>query len=132
MNHPVILFDGVCNLCNGVVNFVIRHDSKNIFRFATLQSETGRQLLNQYHFTSPDLRSFILIDNAIVYEKSSAAFHVLKYLPWYWKVFRVFGIIPLFIRNGVYDFVARNRYKWFGRKEVCMIPTPAIKQKFLN
>jgi len=132
VNHPVILFDGVCNLCNGAVNFVIRHDTKNIFRFATLQSQAGQQFLHQFDFTSPDMRSFVLIDNGKAYQKSTAALRVLKYLPWHLKAFRVFLIVPSFIRNGVYDIIARHRYKWFGKKEVCMVPTAELKAKFLH
>ncbi|MFL5772536.1 MAG: thiol-disulfide oxidoreductase DCC family protein [Flavisolibacter sp.] len=131
-NHPIVLFDGVCNLCNASVNFLIRQDKKNVFRFATLQSETGKKLLGTHHPPNYLNHSFILIDRGKSYEKSSAALKLVNHLPWYWKTFKIFWIIPPFIRNFVYDFIARNRYRWFGRKDVCMVPSPSLKDKFLD
>lgn len=128
---PVILFDGVCNFCNGSVNFVIRNDAQRRFRFAPLQSEAGQQLLKTYGLSQQDFDSFVLVDGGKVYKKSSAALRVMNSLPWYWKPLQVFRIVPRFIRDAVYDFIARHRYKWFGKKEVCMIPTPAVRSLFL-
>jgi len=122
-DHPVILFDGVCNFCNGAVNFVLRQDKKGIFKFAPLQSEAGRKLLQQYNLSTKDFDSFVLIDNGKVYKKSSASLQVLNKLPWYWKVTQILKFIPAVLRNAVYDFIAKNRYKWFGKKEKCMVPT---------
>lgn len=129
---PVILFDGVCNFCNAGVNFIIRHDRKNIFRFAALQSKAGQQLSEQYHLPTTDFDSFILIDNAKVYTRSSAGIRVFSKLPWHWRWTQVFWIVPKFVRDGVYDFIARNRYKWFGKKDQCMIPTPEVRSRFLT
>jgi len=129
---PIILFDGVCNFCNGSVNFLIRQDKKNVFRFAALQSQTAQKLLPQYKKQKKGFESFVLMQDGKAYEKSSAALKVLKKLPWYWKWAQVFWIVPKFIRDGVYDVIARNRYKWFGKKEECMIPTSEVRNRFLD
>ena len=129
---PIILFDGVCNFCNGSVNFLIRRDKKNVFRFAALQSQTAQKLLAQYKKQKKGFESFVLMQDGKAYEKSSAALKVLKKLPWYWKWAQVFWIVPKFIRDGVYDVIARNRYKWFGKKEECMIPTSEVRNRFLD
>ena len=130
-DHPVILFDGVCNFCNAVVKFVVRQDKKKIFRFAALQSPAGETLLKKYQLDWQRRDSFVLIDNAKVYQRSSAALRLYGKLSWYWKWTQLFWIIPRFLRDGIYDLIARNRYKWFGKKEVCMIPTPELKERFL-
>jgi predicted DCC family thiol-disulfide oxidoreductase YuxK len=129
---PIILFDGVCNFCNAGVNFVIRQDKKNIFRFAALQSGTGRRLAEQYDLPKKDFDSFILIENDKVYNRSSAGLKVFNRLPWYWKWTQLFSIVPKTVRDAMYDFIARKRYKWFGKKEECMIPTPEVHNRFLN
>ena len=129
--HPIILFDGVCNFCNAAINFIIRQDSRKIFRFAALQSAAGQQLLKQYQLPTINFGSFILIDNGAVYQKSAAALKVYSQLAWYWKWTQIFWIVPAFVRNGVYDVIAKNRYKWFGKKDACMIPTPDIRNRFL-
>ena len=130
-NHPVILFDGVCNFCNAGVNFIIRQDKKNIFRFAALQSEAGQKLLAKHNLPMKEFESFVLIDEGKVYQKSSAGLKVYGKLPWYWKWTKVFWLVPKFIRNTVYDFIAKNRYRWFGKKEQCLIPTQEVKNRFL-
>jgi predicted DCC family thiol-disulfide oxidoreductase YuxK len=129
--HPVILFDGVCNFCNGAINFVLKHDRKGIFRFAALQSEAGQKLLKQYHLSTNDFESFILLDDGQVYKKSSASLRVLNKLPWYWKEIQILKIIPRIFSDAIYDFIAKHRYKWFGKKEQCMVPTPEIRSRFL-
>ncbi len=129
--HPVILFDGVCNFCNASVNFIIRQDKRKAFRFAALQSVAGQQLLQHYQLPSSDFGSFILIDNGKVYQKSAAGLRVYRQLSWYWQWTQLFWIVPAFIRNAVYDVIARNRYQWFGKKESCMIPTPEVRNRFL-
>ena len=129
---PIILFDGVCNFCNAGINFIIQQDKKSIFRFAALQSKPGQQLAEQYHLPKTDFDSFILIENGKVYNRSTAAFKIYNKLPWYWKWTQVFWIIPKSIRDAIYDFIARNRYKWFGKKEVCMIPNPGLSSRFLD
>lgn len=132
IDHPIIFFDGVCNLCTGVVKFVIRHDPKRRFRFASLQSEVGQQLLKQYNLPSEEFGSFILFEKGEVYTKSTAALTVAKNLNGLLPVWHTFIILPKFIRDGVYNLVARNRYKWFGKKEECWIPTPALNELFIN
>jgi predicted DCC family thiol-disulfide oxidoreductase YuxK len=132
MDNPVILFDGVCNYCNSMVNFIIRQDKKRKFRFAALQSNAGQQVLDQYHLASNHLDSFILVDGGKTYQRSTAALRLYNKLPWYWKWSQVFWIVPKFLRDGVYDFIARNRYKWFGKKEQCMVPTVQVRERFLD
>lgn len=129
--HPIILFDGVCNLCSGSVQFIIKHDPKHQFRFASLQGEFGQQVLHQFNLPMQEFGSFILLENGVVYTKSSAALRVTKKLSGLWSGFYAFMIVPSLIRNAVYDVVAKNRYKWFGKKEACWIPTPELKDLFL-
>ena len=130
--QSIILFDGVCNFCNSSVNFVIRRDSKNRFQFAALQSNTGKALLKQYHLPENQLDSFVLIEDNEAHTQSTGALKVCKHLSGAWPIFYVFILIPAFIRNGIYHFIAKNRYKWFGKKDACMIPTSAVKSKFLD
>lgn len=101
------------------------------FRFAALQSEAGQALLAQYGLSKENLDTFILLDNGKVYRRSTAALRVGNNLPWYWQWTQVFRIVPPFIRDGVYNFIARNRYKWFGKKATCMLPTPGMQSRFL-
>jgi len=129
----IILFDGVCNLCNSSVQFVIKRDKKDVFRYAALQSEVGQQLVNQRHIDTSKVDSIILIEPGVAYfTKSDAALEIAKDLGGIWKLSAIFTWIPTSIRNSIYDFVAKNRYKWFGKKESCMIPTPELKAKFLD
>ena len=116
---PLILYDGVCNLCNYSVRFVVKNDKKRVFKMASLQSELGQQFLAKHHLDEKSFSSFILVDNEKVYFKSTAALKVVKKLNGLVKLFYIFIIIPPFIRNFIYDIVARNRYKWFGRSDVC-------------
>jgi predicted DCC family thiol-disulfide oxidoreductase YuxK len=132
MDNPVILFDGVCNLCNSAINFVLRHDKKGIFRFASLQSEAGKQLLAAHHLDSKELNSFFLVDKGKVYKKSAAALRVMNYFAWYWKELQILRIVPYFLRDAIYDFIAANRYKWFGKRNECMVPTPELQERFLR
>tara|TARA_B100000945_G_C20184288_1_gene503851 strand:+ start:283 stop:681 length:399 start_codon:yes stop_codon:yes gene_type:complete len=132
MKDKIILFDGVCNLCNGAINFIIKHDPKGIFKFASLQGETGKQLLAQHNIDPQETDSIVLIDNDQVSVKSSAALRIAKNLNQGYPLLFGFMIIPTFIRNGVYDFIAANRYKWFGKKESCMLPTPELRTRFLD
>lgn len=130
-DHKIILFDGVCNLCNGAVTYIIRRDKKNLFKFAALQSEIGQQLISKFNIDTSKVDSIILIDGEKHYEKSSAALRIAKYLSGAYPLLFGFMILPKFIRNAVYDYIAKNRYKWFGKKESCMIPTAELKSKFL-
>ncbi len=132
MDNTVILFDGVCNFCNYWVNFAIRHDRKNKLKFTPLQGETAKQLLPQFHINPTSLSSVIFIDDGKAYTQSSAAIQICKHLNGGWKLFYGLIIIPKFIRDFLYNIIARNRYKWFGKKESCMIPTPELKGRFLD
>ena len=115
-----------------MVNFIIRQDKKNIFRFATLQSAAGKKLLEVYNIDWKKDDSFVVIENGKAYQKSSATLKLYNKLPWYWKWTQVFWIVPRFIRDSIYNLIAANRYRWFGKKEKCMIPTPEMKQRFLE
>jgi len=128
----IILFDGVCNLCNRGVQFIIKKDKKKKFLFASLQGKTGQELLKKIELPSSVFNSFILIDGDKIYTRSTAALRIAKQLPGGWKFFYGFMIIPGFIRNAVYNWIARNRYKWFGERDECMIPTPELKERFLD
>ena len=131
-SYSIILFDGVCNLCDGVVQFVLKKDKKNRFRFAALQSERGTALLKQFGLSTTDYNSFVLIESGHVYQKSTAALHVLKGLGGVWVLLYGFIIFPRPIRDYIYDWVARNRYQFFGKKDECMLPTPEIRARFLK
>ncbi|PVW15613.1 thiol-disulfide oxidoreductase DCC family protein [Marixanthomonas spongiae] len=129
--HKIILFDGVCNLCNSSVIFAIKRDKNDVFRFAALQSEIGEELTSKLNIDTSKTDSIILIDGDAHYEKSSAALCIAKHLSGGWPLLYAFIIIPKFIRDSVYNFIAKNRYKWYGKKESCMIPTPELQAKFL-
>ena len=126
-----ILFDGVCNLCNGFVKFVIKRDPKARFRFGALSSETARELLKDagVHGSIPD--SIVLIQDGHVYFRSDAPLRIVRGLTFPWPLFAVFAVVPRVIRDRVYDFIAAHRYRWFGRRDVCMVPTPEVKDRFL-
>ena len=130
--NPVILFDGVCNLCNGSVQFVIRHDANKIFRFASLQSNEAARLLKEFNFSETNWDSFILIENGKLFTRSTAALRVTRHLSAPYSLLYAAIIVPAFIRNWVYDVIARNRYRWFGKKSQCMMPTEELKSRFLN
>ena len=132
ISHPIIFFDGVCNLCTGTVQFVIRHDPKHHFRFASLQSEIGQQLLKEYNLPTEEFGSFILFEDGKVYTKSTAALRVTRKLNGLWPVVYTNIVFPLFIRDGIYNLIAKNRYRWFGKKEACWIPTPELNKLFIN
>lgn len=129
--NPIILFDGVCNLCNSSVQFVIRKDKKKQFRFASLQSDAGEKLLSVYHLNRNGYDSFVLIDKGNAYVRSTAALKVAQKLSGAWKLLYIFIIVPAFIRNAIYNLIAQNRYKWFGKKDSCMIPSPELHSRFL-
>lgn len=130
-DHKIILFDGVCNLCNGSVNFFITRDKKDIFRFAALQSDIGIGLQKKLNIDHENIESFILIDGNKYYRKSTAALKVAGILGFPYNLLYPLLLIPPFIRNIVYNIIAKYRYKWFGRKEYCRVPTPEEKAKFL-
>jgi predicted DCC family thiol-disulfide oxidoreductase YuxK len=131
-NKKIVLFDGVCNLCDNAVQYVIKHDKKDIFRFVALQSDLGKEILNYLKVDTSKMDSIILYEPGVAYfYKSDAALEIVKDLNVFLKWSVVFKIIPSSLRNPIYDYVARNRYKWFGKKEACMIPTEEMKAKFL-
>tara|TARA_R110002051_G_scaffold56046_9_gene104048 strand:- start:47307 stop:47714 length:408 start_codon:yes stop_codon:yes gene_type:complete len=132
-NKKIILFDGVCNLCNSSVQFVIKRDYQDIFRYAALQSEAGKKLLLERNIDPLDIDSIILIDpNIAYYTKSTAALEIGKNLKGISTLSSILLWLPESFRNIVYDFIASNRYKWYGKKEFCMVPTAELKNKFLN
>ncbi|MEO8412529.1 MAG: thiol-disulfide oxidoreductase DCC family protein [Ginsengibacter sp.] len=130
--QSIILFDGVCNLCNAAVQFVIKRDNSNQFVFASLQSGEGKKILAEHNFPGNEMHSFILVENRKLYDRSTAALRVVKKLNGIWGLLYSLIIVPKFIRDGVYNIIARNRYRWFGRKDECMIPTPELRAKFLS
>ncbi len=128
--HGIILFDGVCNLCDGFVQRIIAADQKDFFRFASLQSNAGKDLLKPYPHLQ-DLKSIVYLEGNKTYTKSTAALKIASHLNGIWTVLLLGYVFPKFIRDKGYNLVAKYRYKWFGRKEQCMVPTPALKTKFL-
>lgn len=128
----VIFFDGVCNLCNGFVQFVIKHDRSNKFYFSSLQSGPGVHLLESLPQTGKTPDSIMLYSEGRVYSESTAVLRIMGQLSGILPLAGLFLVVPKFIRDTIYKWIARNRYKWFGRKEMCMIPTPALKQKFID
>lgn len=133
MEKPkIILFDGICNLCNSFVQRVIKNDSKNIFKFASLQSDFGQNFLKTNHLDHRELKTIILVDGEKFYTKSTAALKIGKELKGIYQISSILIWIPRPIRDFVYDIVSRNRYSWFGRQDSCWIPTPELKNKFIN
>jgi predicted DCC family thiol-disulfide oxidoreductase YuxK len=132
VQNPVILFDGVCNLCNGSVLFILNRDPSGIFRFAPLQSETGKNLLSKFDLPNDKLDSIILVENNEYYLRSTAALKILRRLGALWKIVYVFMLVPRPVRDYIYDIVARNRYKWYGKRAECMIPSSDIESRFLE
>ncbi|WP_158796759.1 thiol-disulfide oxidoreductase DCC family protein [Pedobacter sp. L105] len=131
MPHAIIFFDGVCNLCTGSVRFVISRDKKDLFRFAALQSDTALQQLQPFGFLTGKLNTVMLLENGRLYQRSAAALRIARRLNGGWPLLYAFIIVPAFIRDFVYDLIAENRYRIWGKQESCMIPTPALKAKFL-
>jgi predicted DCC family thiol-disulfide oxidoreductase YuxK len=129
---PVILFDGVCNVCNGFVQFVIARDPGARFQFAALQSDSARRLLARVDGLGQVPDSVVLVDRGRVYTRSSAALRIARGLPFPWSLARALIVVPRPLRDWVYDRVARHRYRWFGRKDVCMVPTPDLRARFLE
>ncbi|WP_405351989.1 thiol-disulfide oxidoreductase DCC family protein [Nonlabens sp. Asnod3-H03] len=130
--NDVILFDGVCNLCNGAVTFIIKRDRKNHFRFAALESDIGVLYLKKHNINPEEVDSIVLIRGERAYVKASAALRTAQKLSGLWPLLYILIIIPKFISNAIYDYIATNRYKWFGKQESCMIPTEELRDKFLH
>ncbi len=132
VKQPVILFDGVCNLCSSTVQFILKRDKKDTFRFASLQSDFGQSVLQKFNLPANTFNSFLLYQNGKIHTKSTGALLVARQLSGGWKLLFAFIIVPSFIRNSVYNVIAKKRYSWFGKKEACWIPSPALKAKFLG
>lgn len=130
-SHPILLFDGVCNLCNASVQWVLLRDRKDVFRFAAQQSDTGQAKLQQFGISSETYDTVVLIDGDRLYTRSDAALEVLRRLGGLYSFAVILKIIPRFIRNAVYNWIARNRYRWFGSQEQCMLPRPEWKARFI-
>jgi predicted DCC family thiol-disulfide oxidoreductase YuxK len=132
-NKQLILFDGVCNLCNASVQYVIKHDKKDVFMFAPLQGVTGQFIIKKHQINTAKIDSIILYSsqNGVSY-KSSAALKIASKLGFPRNLLGVFLIVPIFVRNWIYNYIAKNRYKWFGKQNECMIPTEKLKSKFLS
>ena len=130
MNHPTVIFDGVCNLCNGAVDFLLRHDRTGELRFGSFQEEAARSLLLQHGITE-EPESIYLIEGGKAYSESDAVLRVSSHLKWPLNWGRAFIVTPRFIRDPIYRWIARNRYKWFGKRETCRLPTPEEKARFI-
>jgi predicted DCC family thiol-disulfide oxidoreductase YuxK len=131
--NPVILFDGVCNLCEWTVQLVIRNDRKRLFRFASLQSDDAQRVLEQYHYQHDGLSSVLLVTDGVVYRKSRAALQIARRMDGAWPLFYyLFFLVPAPLADLVYDFVGNRRYRWFGRKEACWVPDEDLRSRFLD
>ena len=129
--HPVILFDGVCNLCNASVDFVMARDRRERFRFGSLQSEFGRETMAGHGQDPEALNSFALLEDGTLYTRSTAALRVARRLGGAWPLLYVFILVPRFLRDAVYGWIARNRYRWFGKSDTCRLPTAEEKARFV-
>jgi predicted DCC family thiol-disulfide oxidoreductase YuxK len=130
--QAVIFFDGVCNLCNGAIQFIIKRDKQETFRFSALQSNYAKEILPNYFSTTKQTDSIILLQNGKIYQQSTAALKIARRLSGLWPAVYIFIIVPKFIRDAVYHYIAKNRYRWFGKQESCWVPTPELKDKFLD
>lgn len=128
---PVLLFDGVCNLCNSSVQWVLSHDHRGVFQFASLQSETGQELLRQHGLASENFDTVVLVESDRVFLRSDVPLEIVRRIGGFWGILYFFKIIPRSVRDALYNFVARNRYWWFGRRATCMLPKPEWKERFL-
>jgi predicted DCC family thiol-disulfide oxidoreductase YuxK len=129
---PLILFDGVCNLCAWAVRFIIERDPAGVFRFASLQSELGQRLLAEHGIDPSRTDSFVLVENGVAFTESTAALRVARRLRYAWPLCYAGIVLPRVLRDPVYRFIARHRYRWFGKQETCMIPTPELRARFVE
>ncbi|CAM4377532.1 thiol-disulfide oxidoreductase DCC family protein [Paenibacillus xylanexedens] len=129
--HPIVLVDGVCHFCQGLTKWIIKRDPEGKYHFASLQSDVAKELLAKGNLSTDSMDTFVLIENGKYFTRSTAALRLAKGLKFPYPLLYVFIIVPKFIRNAVYNWVARNRYRWFGKDEACMLPTPEIKDRFL-
>ncbi|MFN6077479.1 MAG: thiol-disulfide oxidoreductase DCC family protein [Fluviicola sp.] len=131
-SNRIVYFDGVCNLCESSVQFIIRKNKKKNIQFASLQGSHGQAFLKENNFDTSEFSSLVYVENGKIYTKSSGALRITKQLKGLWPMMICFLIIPKFIRDGVYTYVAKNRYKWYGKKTSCWLPTPELKKRFLD
>jgi len=131
MKPSIILFDGVCNLCSSFVQFIIRHDSRAKFKFSSLQSEVAQKILAQFNIPPNELRTIVLVEDGKVYLRSRAVLRVARRLDGAWKISALFYIFPSFISDAIYNFISKYRYKVFGKRDTCLVPTPELKSRFL-
>ena len=132
MSESIVLFDGVCNLCNASVQFIIKRDPESKLKFASLQSDVGQSFLVNHKLSAKDFHSIILIQDNQVFQNSDAVLQIARLLTSPWPMFYYLGrIIPGFIRNRIYQWISKNRYRFFGRQNECMVPTPEVKSRFL-
>ena len=131
-NHGVLLFDGVCNLCNGFINFVIDHDPEGYFRFGTLQREPAQSFLRSAGYDPDVLSSVVLVEDGRIYRESGAALRVMQQLGLPWMLLSVFRAVPRPLRDVVYRWIAANRYDWFGKRSQCRLPTPNVQARFID
>ena len=131
-NESIVLFDGHCNLCNSSVQFILKKERNSRLLFASLQSEAGQKILSAFNYPSTYLDSVLLIENSILYSESGAALRITKYLKAPWSWLQIFWIIPAFLRNGLYRFIAKRRLHWFGQSQSCWVMTPEWKTRFIQ
>ena len=131
-NQPILLFDGVCNLCNASVQWILKRDRQAQFRFAALQSEIGQQILQRHGLVSENFDTVVLAVGEQIFLRSDAPLEIVRNLGGFWRLLYFFKIVPRPLRDAMYNFVARNRYRWFGRREACMLPKPEWKERFLS
>ncbi len=128
----IVIFDGVCIFCERTVNFILQHESGSELTFVPLQTTTGTHMLRELGFDPADAKTFVLVDGGRAYSRSSAAIRLSRYLRWPWRALAVVWIIPRPVRDYGYNLIATNRYRWFGLKDSCMIPTPEVRQRFIQ
>lgn len=131
-NHPVILFDGVCNLCNTFVDFVIRRDPEGVYRFASLQSALGQEKTRNCQLMNTGADSVILVEHDQCYVRSTAVLRIIRKLRFPWPLGYMFIVVPEELRDWIYDMVAKNRYRWFGKRDTCRLPTAQEQARFLD
>ena len=131
LDKNIVFFDGICNLCSGAVQFFISIDKKQGLRFSSLQATYGQEILKKHNLSTSDFESFLFLKDDKLFSKSDAALEVFRTIGGFWKILYGFKLIPKPIRNFIYDKIATNRYRWFGKKESCWLPTPELKARFL-
>ena len=129
---PIVIFDGVCNLCSGGIHFILAHERDHVIRFAAAQSPAGQELLQRHGFDPQDLTTFVFIEAGEVHVRSDGALKVVRHLRLPWRMFCVLRAVPRPARDRIYDLVARNRYRWFGKRDGCLVPTPELRSRFID